>query len=67
MATKNNLRNNYEQHIFLSQVAEDLGRYGHTDIKCPECDGEFSILVTGSSYEIRCETDDCIKFTSRGI
>jgi len=67
MATNKVLGNKREQHLFLSQIAEEMGRYGHSDAKCPVCDGSFLLERKGSSYVLRCETEGCLKFTSRGI
>jgi len=59
--------NKHEKHIFLSQVAEEIDRYGQTDKRCPVCGGAFLLSNRGNSYVLRCETDDCLKMTSRGI
>jgi hypothetical protein len=67
MATNKTLDSKYEQHMFLSQVAEEIGRYGYTELKCPICECEFKLDSLGTSYVLRCETDGCLKFTSRGI
>jgi len=53
--------------MFLSQIAEEIGRYGKTDKICPVCGGAFLLQIKGSSYVLQCETDNCLKFTSRGI
>jgi len=67
MVTNKVFKNKYEQHIFLSRIAEEIGRFGHTDTVCPVCDGEFTLERKGSSYVLKCETEGCLKFTSRGI
>ena len=61
------LLGNEASHLFLSKVAEDFGRYGTTNQTCPVCGGHFVFRKVGNSYEVRCETDDCMKLTSRGI
>ena len=67
MAVIKELNFDLDKHLFLSQVAEEIGRYGVTEIKCPVCGGRFTLQHMGSSYVLRCETDNCLKLTSRGI
>ena len=67
MVAKRTISNNYDRHVFLSQVAEDIGRYGETDKICPVCGNTFILQRKGSSYVLHCETDNCLKITSRGI
>jgi hypothetical protein len=58
---------NLEHHVFLSKVAEEIGVYGKTSELCPVCKGGFTLNRMGSSYVVQCETDNCLKLTSRGI
>ena len=67
MVVEKVLENKYEQHMFLSQVAEEIGRFNKTDKTCLVCGGEFLLQCIGSSYVLQCETDNCLKLTSRGI
>jgi len=67
MAIDNTVDVKLEKHLFLSQIAEEIGRYGSTDKKCPVCGGEFILRRKGNSYILRCETDNCMKISSRGI
>jgi len=53
--------------LFYANVAEDFGRYGKTEKKCPVCGKPFIFRQIGSSYELRCETDHCTEIVSRGI
>lgn len=36
-------------------------------IFCPRCGEELEFRSVGSSYEVKCPTDGCIKLTVRGV
>ena len=53
--------------VILLKAAEEIDRYGHTEITCPLCGGELQLDMLGTSYTIRCEREGCAELTSRGI
>ena len=38
-----------------------------TDVKCPICNQTFIVSRLGNSIEIRCQTENCLCRTLRGI
>lgn len=36
-------------------------------ILCPRCGGELLYKSVGASYQVKCETDGCLKLTVRGL
>ena len=57
--------NDYERYIY--KVDEDFGRHGNTKLRCPRCGGKFIYEDYGSGRILRCEKENCIKVTFRGI
>lgn len=49
------------------QAFEEYERAGTTSRRCLRCGGRFFFEDTPSGYEIRCETPNCFRLTSRGI
>lgn len=49
-----------DEHRFLLSAEKDIMNYGTTDKRCPRCGNEIIIEEKGSSYLVRCKTDDCI-------
>lgn len=37
------------------------------DVFCPRCGGKLKYYEHGNSYEVKCETENCIKMTLRGL
>jgi len=37
------------------------------DLACPRCGGQLTYTEIGSSFDVICETDDCINYSGRGI
>ncbi len=36
-------------------------------VLCPRCHRELIFRSVGNSYEIKCQTDGCIKYSVRGL
>lgn len=51
----------------IDEVLEDYKKNGTTDKKCPYCGKSMKYEECGNSYEVRCETDGCIREVFRGI
>ena len=51
----------------LDKATNDFFDIGHSVLVCPRCGNEFDFSKKGTSYQIKCKTDGCIKITSRGI
>lgn len=47
-----------DEHRLLLSAEEDITNYGTTDKRCPRCGNEIIIEEKGSSYLVRCKTDD---------
>ena len=48
-------------------AAEDIARTGRTDLRCLVCLGELIVEHTGASYLVRCQKENRVVLTSRGI
>lgn len=47
-----------------------LNQYVETGViteKCPRCGGKILYEPLGNSYEVKCETEDCISEIFRGV
>ena len=51
----------------LDEAVNNFFDIGHSMVFCPRCGNEFDFHRSGSSYQIKCKTPDCLKMTSRGI
>jgi formamidopyrimidine-DNA glycosylase len=51
----------------LDKADDELSLYGKTNLKCPRCKNEIIIEDAGTSYTVRCKTDNCISLDYRGI
>ena len=49
-----------EEHKFLVSAENDIIQNGSTKKKCPRCGNNIIIEKKGTSYSVRCKTDDCI-------
>jgi len=67
MATKTINKKSLEEIDFLGEAATDFGNYGKTEKRCPRCGNEIILEIFGSSYEVKCDTPDCISAVFRGI
>lgn len=48
-------------------AAEDIAQKGRTDLRCLACSGELIVEHVGTSYLVRCEKENRVILTSRGI
>lgn len=48
-------------------AAEELTRDGHTARKCLRCGGPLVLERVGASYLVRCQPEDRVLLTSRGL
>lgn len=49
--------------LFLAEISEK----GWSDKVCPYCKTKLELLTNNTSYEVKCQTKDCLKETFRGI
>ena len=55
-----------EMEVLFSAV-EDFNEKGVTDIKCPRCGKELVYHRVGSSYSIKCSSNNCLISNIRGF
>ncbi|MCL1994667.1 MAG: hypothetical protein FWG63_00505 [Defluviitaleaceae bacterium] len=55
------------EFTLLMQASEDFGRFGKTQRICSRCSNSFEFFQNGSSYQIKCKTDNCLDIVGRGI
>ena len=51
----------------VDRFLSDLSKNGRSDVICPFCGTSLEYHETGSSYEVRCQTKNCLVETFRGI
>lgn len=51
----------------IDSVLEDYRDKGKTDKVCIHCGKPMKYIEDGNSYEVRCETDNCVREIFRGI
>ena len=56
-----------EEVAVLDNAINDFFDTGRTTLVCPRCKNEYEFSKRGSSYQIKCKTEDCLELTSRGI
>lgn len=61
------IKTTIEEHKLLVKADEEIANIGSTTIRCPRCGNEIVVETAGSSYSVRCKTDDCISADFRGI
>lgn len=49
------------------KVIEQKELQPHKTVLCPRCHKELIFRSVGNSYEIKCQTDGCIKYSVRGL
>jgi serine/threonine protein phosphatase PrpC len=64
---KNNLKITKDEASLLIKASEDFSKYGTTLITCPRCGSKLIQEITGNSGTVRCEKEDCLKITLRGL
>ncbi|WP_160680439.1 hypothetical protein [Clostridium sp. C8-1-8] len=52
---------------YIDKADEDFARYGNTNLNCPRCGSKLIYEDYGSAHIIRCEKENCIKITYRGL
>lgn len=40
---------------------------GHTNKKCPICNGDVIIEISNNCYTMKCLTEDCLSIDCRGL
>lgn len=59
-----------EKRKFLNSVYVEGYITGKTEKRCPVCNGKVSVEFYGKykeSYQIRCETENCLREIGRGL
>jgi len=51
----------------FDELDMDFTLYLKTDKKCPVCGNDFEKVGNGTSYVIKCQTENCIKEGFRGL
>jgi hypothetical protein len=59
--------NKEEEADYIDKVAEDYARFGSTSRPCPRCGNKLLFEDYGSANIIKCERENCIKVTFRGL
>ncbi|SHL33546.1 hypothetical protein SAMN02745136_04654 [Anaerocolumna jejuensis DSM 15929] len=70
MDINKNLIQNYDLNDeagYIDEADEDFVRYGNSDLPCPRCGSKLIYENYGSAHIIRCEKDNCLKVTYRGL
>ena len=57
-------RNDFEA---LDKAEDEFFETGTITEKCPRCGNEITVAINNGSYEVKCNTENCIKATYRGI
>ena len=52
---------------YIDKVDEDFAKNGNTDLPCPRCGGKLILEDHGSAHVIRCEKDNCIRVSYKGL
>ncbi len=52
---------------YIDIVDEELAKNGSTNLNCPRCGGKLIRIEYGSSHVIKCENDNCINVSYRGL
>ena len=56
-----------DEIVVLDKATDEFFVIGYSSCVCPRCGNGFDFSQKGTSYQIKCKTDGCIKITSRGI
>lgn len=62
-----NKRLTLEELDIVDKASEELDRLGETSIVCPRCGTPLHQEINGPGTVIKCETNNCIRITYRGI
>lgn len=52
---------------YIDKADEDFARYGNTKLPCPRCGSKLIYEDYGSAHIVRCEKENCVKVTYRGL
>lgn len=55
------------EHKLLVSAEDDIIKNGKTEKRCPRCGNNIIIEDKGTSYSVRCKTDNCIVAEFRGL
>ena len=58
---------NNDEIAILDKATNDFFDFGYTSYVCPRCGNVFEFSQKGTSFQIKCQTNGCLKMTSRGI
>ena len=61
------MKTTIDEHKFLVDAETEIATYGKTNKRCPRCGNEIIIENKGSSYSVKCMTQECIRADFRGI
>ena len=56
-----------EKRELMNKLDRIFSEPGKKTAECPVCGGMIHFIVTGNSYEYKCDTKDCIHATVRGL
>ena len=51
----------------VDKFLKDISEKGKSDVVCPSCKKPLIYEENGASYSVRCETENCLTETFRGI
>lgn len=58
-----------KQQMFkaVDQFLDDMQKHGTSKVMCPKCGKKLSLSGNTAAYVVKCQTDNCLKETFRGI
>jgi len=75
--TKNKAAISMEEFDAVEEAMIEKGYFAHeyvrpprtveTDVKCPVCNRDLSLYLSGNSHQIKCNTDLCVDISVRGL
>ena len=51
----------------VNKYLDEYAKFGKSDVKCPFCNTKLEYYQCGTSYEVRCQTSNCLVAVFRGI
>lgn len=51
----------------VDRFLDEMSKYGKSEVVCPICKTKLSYRGNMNAYEVRCQTDNCLKEEFRGI
>lgn len=58
---------NQEDFEAIDRALVQQMKNGHITERCPRCNGHLVYIQEGNSFEVKCETANCIEEIFRGI